>query len=451
MPIEIKYTGTQQRWPELSITGKQSVWMLGQIEERDDVEAGKLLATGLFKAEPVPLYAIPSSLEVGFSVVMDQRSIWDRAVRSIEALRDTSGVKFAILGDSILANPGTYAETQTIQSSNATWVTQAMHELAAQSPGFVPVSSAWSATYVQAPWTSGGGFGLGNFHVPNLQLKKSNNASVVLPTYSMPGPDLARQVCLYYLARTNNNAPRFTLSVNGAASVEIESYTPAVNFGTVLTNQSVPGIVKATTLAIPASRTVAATIGPLTMVDYGGGVGADGTIAIFGMDVGGGGIDHRNYAVASTTLLNNSAANAARGITTDERLQKAFDYGANAFLLGFASNDSKVGVSTPAAFEADYNLRIDQIRAYNTTAPIILFVPPRGAAGSIYENNAQYAEIVRKVAANRGLPFFDAMQIFDAAGPAAYADEVHPSAYGRNLLIRAFVSQCGGRVVQRAG
>lgn len=60
MPIEIKYTGTQQRWPELATTGKQSVWMPGQIEERDDVEAGKLLATGLFKTEPVALTATRS-------------------------------------------------------------------------------------------------------------------------------------------------------------------------------------------------------------------------------------------------------------------------------------------------------------------------------------------------------------------------------------------------------
>jgi len=61
MSIEIKYAGTQQRWPELSITGKQSVWMPGQIEERDDVEAGKLLATGLFKTEPVALTATLSA------------------------------------------------------------------------------------------------------------------------------------------------------------------------------------------------------------------------------------------------------------------------------------------------------------------------------------------------------------------------------------------------------
>ena len=284
--------------------------------------------------EQMVLTAIPSDGVLGFPFVIDQRSIWDRAVRRIEALRDTTGVKIAILGDSILANPGTYAETQTIQSSNAPWVTQAIHELAAQSPGFVPASPAWSATYIQSAWSSGGGFSLGNFHAPNLQLKKSNNASVALPTYSMPGPDLARQVCLYYLARTNNNAPRFTLSINGSASAEIETYTPAVDFGSVLTNQAVSGAVKTAQLAITASRTVAATIGPLTMVDYGGGVSADGTIAVFGMDVGGGGIDHRNYAVASTTLLNNSAANISRGVTTDERIAKAMSYGANAFLIG---------------------------------------------------------------------------------------------------------------------
>lgn len=399
--------------------------------------------------EQLVVSAFPSDGGIGFSVALDQRSVWDRAVRRIEALRDTTGVKFAILGDSILANPGTYAETQTIQASNAPWVTQAIMELAAQSPGFVPASAAWSATYIQSAWSSGGGFSLGNFHAPNLQLKKSNNASVALPTYSMPGPDLARQVCLYHLARTNNNAPRFTLSVNGAASVEIETYVPAVDFGSVLTNQAVSGIVKTTQLSITASRTVAATIGPLTMVDYGGGVGADGTIAVFGMDVGGGGIDHRNYAVASTTLLNSSEANISRGVTTDERIAKAISYGANAFIIGWASNDSKTGVSTPEDFEAEYHRRLDQIRAYSASAPIILFVPPRGAVGSVHENNAVYADVVRRIAANRGLPFFDAMQIFDAAGAVAYMDEVHPSAYGRNLLIRAFVSLCGGRVAQR--
>lgn len=44
----IKYIGSQARWPELAATGRQSVWMPGQIEERSDEEAATLLDTGLF-------------------------------------------------------------------------------------------------------------------------------------------------------------------------------------------------------------------------------------------------------------------------------------------------------------------------------------------------------------------------------------------------------------------
>lgn len=49
MAIDIKYIGTQDRWPELAVTGKQSVWARGQEEERSDVEGLLLLATGLFE------------------------------------------------------------------------------------------------------------------------------------------------------------------------------------------------------------------------------------------------------------------------------------------------------------------------------------------------------------------------------------------------------------------
>ena len=41
MAVTIKYTGTQIRWPELSVTGKQSVWNPGQIESREDAEADR--------------------------------------------------------------------------------------------------------------------------------------------------------------------------------------------------------------------------------------------------------------------------------------------------------------------------------------------------------------------------------------------------------------------------
>lgn len=55
MAIDVKYIGTQARWPELAYTGKQSVWFPGQEEERSDAEAAQLLATGLFSRSEQPL------------------------------------------------------------------------------------------------------------------------------------------------------------------------------------------------------------------------------------------------------------------------------------------------------------------------------------------------------------------------------------------------------------
>lgn len=48
MTKTIEYIGAQQRWSELQYTGGQSVWAPGQIEERSDVAAAELIATGLF-------------------------------------------------------------------------------------------------------------------------------------------------------------------------------------------------------------------------------------------------------------------------------------------------------------------------------------------------------------------------------------------------------------------
>lgn len=53
--IELTYIGTQNRWPEISVTGKQSAWMLGQVEERSESEAALLMATGLFSVAPSPV------------------------------------------------------------------------------------------------------------------------------------------------------------------------------------------------------------------------------------------------------------------------------------------------------------------------------------------------------------------------------------------------------------
>lgn len=48
MAKTLKYSGSQDRWSEVAITGKQSIWRIGQTEERSDQEATALLSTGLF-------------------------------------------------------------------------------------------------------------------------------------------------------------------------------------------------------------------------------------------------------------------------------------------------------------------------------------------------------------------------------------------------------------------
>lgn len=66
MPKTIKYTGSQVRWPELSTTGRQSVWTPGQQEERSDAEAALLLGTGqfseVFAIDDLPLASLVAAV-----------------------------------------------------------------------------------------------------------------------------------------------------------------------------------------------------------------------------------------------------------------------------------------------------------------------------------------------------------------------------------------------------
>ena len=83
--IRIKYVGTAQRWPEISNTGRQSVWMPGQIESRSPSEASALLATGLFSSPPVPVLAetspgggIASLIAGAYPLYLQGASLLDR-------------------------------------------------------------------------------------------------------------------------------------------------------------------------------------------------------------------------------------------------------------------------------------------------------------------------------------------------------------------------------------
>lgn len=83
MSKTIKYTGTQDRWPELAYTGKQSVWIRGQTEERPDAEANALMATGLFK--DMSLTAQEVSASVFFPPTDDYAGILIAANAALQA------------------------------------------------------------------------------------------------------------------------------------------------------------------------------------------------------------------------------------------------------------------------------------------------------------------------------------------------------------------------------
>lgn len=51
MPVSLKYIGTNGRYAELPVTGKQSFWIPGQVGEVADADAPLLLGTGVFERD----------------------------------------------------------------------------------------------------------------------------------------------------------------------------------------------------------------------------------------------------------------------------------------------------------------------------------------------------------------------------------------------------------------
>lgn len=64
----IRYIGTQIRWPELAVTGRQSVWFPGQIEDRPPAEEAALLGTGLFQPVEKRLSYLQAEFERQLSI-----------------------------------------------------------------------------------------------------------------------------------------------------------------------------------------------------------------------------------------------------------------------------------------------------------------------------------------------------------------------------------------------
>ncbi len=117
MPTTIKYIGTADNYAELAITGKQSVWQVGQQEERTDAEAALLLSTGMFSTPSKPVTAttnLTGGIELsagGSSFDMSAKSLVDKAtttrIGTAEALTP-AGMQLVPAG-SVKREPHTFA------------------------------------------------------------------------------------------------------------------------------------------------------------------------------------------------------------------------------------------------------------------------------------------------------------------------------------------------------
>lgn len=131
MPKTIKYIGTQDGWPEIAITGRPSNWKRGAIDERSDLQAAQLLATGLFTDVDATL--LPEQKVVAISGVVS--GAWNAS---------TSGTwRPAALGSlpRFSASGGASGGTWTLSMRNAAGVvtTESAEAVAANATDVTPI------------------------------------------------------------------------------------------------------------------------------------------------------------------------------------------------------------------------------------------------------------------------------------------------------------------------
>lgn len=270
------------------------------------------------------------------------------------------------------------------------------------------------------------------FQWPTIQLLKSEN-----PSYSFTYPHKGTKrntMTIVYFRRYADAALTFDV-VCGGVTTTIDTYKAPQDFGTATGKTQTGWDIEYQEVTIPTDGdTFSFVINNAQTVDRGSGAREEGAAVILGFYYGKT-VGFKNLAVSSSTLLNASEANLNRGITTDDRMQAAFDYGANVFFIGWGTNDSKPGISTVAAYKADLATRIDEIRAEVPDAIIILNSDPLGATGSEYENNASYYAAMKEVAVAKNCSYFDIMNLLATFSRTdVVADDVHPNQTGYDAI-----------------
>ena len=364
----------------------------------------------------------------------------------IKGLLTAGNLSFTVLGDStecgVGAGGGVYA--QITSSDYSGYADKVAYNLIKSDIHFIPLSSSVKLITL--------GYGskyatLANTAPPSWQFVVSDDESISFEAVNSQRV-LSDQLTIYYNSRTSDSAARIQLTVkdsedNVLYQDMIDSYVDPIDFGVAGTVDVVGRIKKETiTLNVATKRNLFITLDSPDVIDRGSGAAADGTIAIYGFAFNNG-VDFHNLAVSSTTLTSPSSANTTRGITTEGRLSLAQSYDTNLYLIGWGTNDSKTGVTTESQFETDYKAFIDSIRATEPNAVIILSTDPRGATGSIYENNSNYNSLIRQIASDKSCYLFDVEELSDISPSTFYGDDVHPSQVGHTILAQALSDMLG--------
>lgn len=374
----------------------------------------------------------------------------------IASLSRSGKLRLAIVGDStaagVGAGGGVYGECN--QDSRAGYSMVWYWSLINSDPAFVGVSETSlyyrrSSTIDVASLASA--FPCYNFVYADNP--STDNQELVYPR----GTAATDRLTIYYNERTSNGAALFDVVVSDATTGAeisrhtIDSYVDPVDFGSAGTFNVLPRLTK-TTVTLPALVSkVMVRVENVSLADRGTGTPTNGSVNVYGFALGDG-VMVRNFAVSSTTLLNNSAANITRGVTTSERLQKCYDMNANAIVINWGSNDSKPGISTVDEFKSSLSSRIDEIRDFNPGMSIVLATTAAGSAGSEYENNVIFFEAIREVASKKLCGLLDGQRIIRQLPRAdVVADDVHPNERGYQIIADALGAKSGSRSLRPKG
>lgn len=239
------------------------------------------------------------------------------------------------------------------------------------------------------------------------------------------------KLSIYYLVRTSDAAAKIDVVCNGVTTT-IDSYKAPQSFGAITGIAQQGFTLFVAVIAIPTTGdTFSVTV---NNARAGGSptASASGTFNIVGFFYGEA-LIFRNYSIRSTTLDNNSAQNQSKGVTTTERLQKAYDFGANVFYLGWGTNDANLTHTTPEKFAADLSQRIDEIRATVPGAVIIIDSAYPGSNGA-YSNVAHFVA-AKAVALAKKCSFLDVANILlKFPQSEVINDYVHPNEYGYRVV-----------------